>query len=375
MITTWSPTRVLLVDDIEENLIALEALVRRVGVEVSTARSARDALELCLVNDYALALLDVNMPDMDGVQLAELMRGSTRTKNIPIIFVTAAYEPQRVFQGYDAGAVDFLFKPVDPRILHHKIATFVALYEQKQQLAGQLDQMERLHAQLSESMRMHETFVASLNHDLRAPLHTISVGLSMLENLPGAEEREVVRRVEAAADRMNSMIDQLYDLARTRIGSGLALDLAPADLQEVMTGVVQEADLRRGTQKLELAVAGETRGTWDVSRLSRMAANLISNGLTHGDKNGTITVAVDGGLPDTVTLSVTNPGTIPSELLPQIFEPFRRGKRSKHGLGLGLYIVNQIASAHGGTVNVTSEAGITRFLVTLPRLTEPTAAT
>ena len=375
MITTWSPTRVLLVDDIEENLIALEALVRRVGVEVSTARSARDALELCLVNDYALALLDVNMPDMDGVQLAELMRGSTRTKNIPIIFVTAAYEPQRVFQGYDAGAVDFLFKPVDPRILHHKIATFVALYEQKQQLAGQLDQMERLHAQLSESMRMHETFVASLNHDLRAPLHTISVGLSMLENLPGAEEREVVRRVEAAADRMNSMIDQLYDLARTRIGSGLALDLAPADLHEVMTGVVQEADLRRGTQKLELAVAGETRGTWDVSRLSRMAANLISNGLTHGDKNGTITVAVDGGLPDTVTLSVTNPGTIPSELLPQIFEPFRRGKRSKHGLGLGLYIVNQIASAHGGTVNVTSEAGITRFLVTLPRLTEPTAAT
>lgn len=368
MITTWSPTRVLLVDDIEENLIALEALVKRVGVDVSLARSAKDALELCLVNDYALALLDVNMPEMDGVQLAELMRGTARTKDIPVIFVTAAYEPQRMFQGYDAGAVDFLFKPVDPRILHHKVATFVSLYEQRQQLTAQNEHLERMSVQMTESLRMHETFVASLNHDLRAPLHTISVGLSMLDDV-GPDHKEIVRRVESAADRMNQMIDQLYDLARTRVGSGIHLDAKEANLQELVSGVVQEAELRGGGKTLELTVTGDPAGVWDAARVSRVAANLITNALTHGDKEHPVVVNVDGTRADDVTISVKNGGVIPEELMPKIFEPFRRGSKSKHGLGLGLYIVNQIATAHGGEVKVTSERGITNFEVRLPRRT------
>src|SRR6185312_10736222 len=104
------PIKYLLVDDLEENLIALEALLRRDGVEILKASSGREALELLLAHDVALALLDVQMPEMDGFELAELMRGAERTRHVPIIFVTAAtHEPQRVFQAYDAGAVDFLF--------------------------------------------------------------------------------------------------------------------------------------------------------------------------------------------------------------------------------------------------------------------------
>ncbi len=375
MTAPGQPTRVLLVDDIEQNLTALEALVRRVGVEVSQARSAREALELCLVHDYALALLDVNMPEIDGVQLAELMRGSARTRNVPIIFVTAAYEPQRMFQGYDVGAVDFLFKPVDPRILHHKVATFVALYEQKQQLANQNVHLEQLSSQLSESLRLHETFVASLNHDLRAPLHTISVGLSMLDDLESSDHKEIVRRVESAADRMGSMIDQLYDLARTRLGSGLALEPKPTDLRELVGSVVQEAELRRGAITLELTVSGDATGVWDTTRVSRIASNLITNALQHGDPSLPVTVNVDGTRPDDVVISVRNAGVIPEDILPQIFEPFRRGKRSKNGLGLGLYIVNQIATAHGGAVTVTSANGVTNFEVKLPRRVSAPAVT
>ena len=115
-----TPVKLLLVDDLEENLLALDALLSRDDLTLLKARSGIEALELLLVNDVALALVDVQMPDMDGFELAELMRGSERTRSVPITFVTAGgRESHRIFQGYDAGAVDFLFKPIDPHILRH----------------------------------------------------------------------------------------------------------------------------------------------------------------------------------------------------------------------------------------------------------------
>src|SRR5262245_10673540 len=111
----------LIVDDAPENLVAMEGLLRRDSLELLLARSGSEALELLLKHDVALALLDVQMPVMDGFELAELMRGTARTRNVPIIFITAgARDPQRVFQGYEAGAVDFMFKPIDPHVLRSK---------------------------------------------------------------------------------------------------------------------------------------------------------------------------------------------------------------------------------------------------------------
>src|SRR6185369_16561002 len=129
----------LLVDDLEENLLALEALLRRPDLEILTARSGREALELLLVHDVALAFLDVQMPEMDGFELAELMRGSERTRHVPIIFVTAgARDQHRLFKGYDAGAVDFLYKPIEPHILRNKADVFFQLHRQKHQIAEEL---------------------------------------------------------------------------------------------------------------------------------------------------------------------------------------------------------------------------------------------
>src|SRR5579864_7358024 len=121
------PVKCLLVDDLEENLLALSALVQRDGVEILRARSGAEALEILLQdNNVALALIDVHMPEMDGFELAELMRGSERTRSIPIIFITAGTRDQeRLFKGYDAGAVDFIYKPIEPRILHNKVDVFV----------------------------------------------------------------------------------------------------------------------------------------------------------------------------------------------------------------------------------------------------------
>src|ERR1035438_7539846 len=136
---TSEPIKFLLVDDKTENLFSLEAIIRREGLEVLLARSGSDALELLLVNDVSLALLDVQMPVMDGFELAELMRGTQRTKHVPIIFVTAGpRDPQRVFKGYESGAVDFLFKPIDPHILKSKADVFFELACQRRELAKTL---------------------------------------------------------------------------------------------------------------------------------------------------------------------------------------------------------------------------------------------
>src|ERR1051325_9543135 len=129
------PIKLLSVDDVAENLIALEALLRRDEVQVMCVRSGAEALELLLVHDVAIAVVDVQMPDMDGFELAELMRGAARTKHVPIIFITAgARDPTRVFKGYESGAVDFLFKPIDPHILKHKIDVLLDLADQRRRV-------------------------------------------------------------------------------------------------------------------------------------------------------------------------------------------------------------------------------------------------
>jgi PAS domain S-box-containing protein len=148
------PAKILLVDDGEKNLLALEALLREEGVYVFKARSGSEALELMLVNDFALALLDVQMPCMDGFELAQLMRGTERTRRIPIIFLTAvATDERRRFRGYETGAVDYLLKPFDPQTLRSKVAVFIELDRQRRDLARQRDELhasaERLSAALN----------------------------------------------------------------------------------------------------------------------------------------------------------------------------------------------------------------------------------
>lgn len=147
------PIQFLLVDDIHENLVALEALLRRDGLEIHKAQSAAEALELMLVNDYALALLDVHMPETDGYELAELMRGAERTRRLPIIFVTAAeVDDTRRFRGYEAGAVDSIFKPIDPVVLKSKSEVFFQLGQQARDLARQRDEMRAIALHRDQAM-------------------------------------------------------------------------------------------------------------------------------------------------------------------------------------------------------------------------------
>ena len=355
------PVKFLLVDDLEENLVALEALLERDDLELLKARSGREALELLLVHDVALALVDVQMPDIDGFELAELMRGAVRTRTVPIIFVTAgASEEHRIFKGYDAGAVDFLHKPVDPRILRHKTETFF--------------QLERQRLQLAETLRLNETFVAAVGHDLRNPLSAIMTAAQILE-MTATDDRTklTVSRLRSSGKRMSAIIDDLFDLARVRLGGGIAIEPNDTDLLSIVHRVISEHQQTHPARRFDVQQEGGLRGSWDERRLEQVLSNLIGNAERHGVREGTITVRAKGG-GDGVVFSVNNEGTIAPELLPVLFDPFRSGreKSSREGLGLGLFIVHHVIEAHGGSIAITSseEAGTT-VVVQLPRQVEP----
>lgn len=356
----------LIVDDLEENLLALSALLEHYDVEILRARSASEALELLLVHEVALALLDVQMPDMDGFQLAELMRGSERTRSIPIIFVTAgAHEPHRVFKGYESGAVDFLHKPIDPLILGNKVSVFFQLYRQKLQLAEDL--RER-----TETLRLNEMFVAILGHDLRTPLSTILTSTELLRRAPDADTViEIADRVRNGARRMQALVENVLDLARARLAGGIPLKREDVDLAALIRASVQEQQAVAPPVRFDVRITGDVSGEWDPDRLTQVLSNLLGNALQHGESGKPVEIMADGSRPDWVSVTVSNSGCIPADALPHVFDPFAaaRRPRSRHeGLGLGLYIVRQIIAAHGGEIGVhVEQASRTVFRLSLPR--------
>ena len=359
----------LLVDDLEENLLALAALLQRDDVELLTARSGREALELLLLHDVALAFLDVQMPDMDGFELAELIRGSERTRRVPLIFVTAgARERQRVFKGYELGAVDFIYKPIEPHILQNKADVFFELYRQRQQLARELQDR-------TETLRLNEMFSALLAHDLRNPLSAVLASAELLKRRSlDPHAQEAASRILSSGTRMGLLIEDMLDLARARLAGGIIVKRQPGNFQVLVERVIREHQASAPGRLIESICVGDFTGQWDPERISQVASNLIGNALKHGDRNDRVQVHLDGAAAESISFSVANSGTIPDELRDHLFDPFRGGQRPagrSEGLGLGLYIVYQIVKAHRGTVTVdTGRDNRTVFRVEVPRSVE-----
>ena len=362
----------LLVDDVPQNLVALEALLQNEDVEILKAASGPEALELLLTHgDVALALLDVQMPEMNGFELAELIRGAERTRQIPLIFMTAgAHDQRRQFRGYESGAVDFLYKPIDPHMLLTKARVFFDLQRQKRALAFQLQQR-------TEELYFNEMFMAVLGHDLRTPLSAVLATAAILQRPLAPEKVQLLAgKAQQAGLRMQSMIEDLLDVTRARQNGGLVMLVAPGDLARQAESVVQEVRAAHPQRELLLQRSGDLHGSWDAARLSQVLANLLGNAMHHGTPGEPVELELDGSLPDAVVLRVTNGGEIPPSLLPRLFEAFRgrQDSTSEHkGLGLGLFIVHQIVQAHGGQIEAACQGGRTCFTVRLPRAPLPSA--
>lgn len=352
----------LVVDDVEQNLIAMQALLARPGVRVLTARSGPEALEVLLTQEVALALLDVQMPGMDGFELAELMRGAERTRAVPIIFLTAApRDGGRLFRGYEAGAVDFLYKPIDSSVLRSKVAVFVELFQQRQALRDSLSELERVLA-------LNEAMVAVLTHDLRTPLQAMLAGAELIRRKSADDSaRHAADGIRSSGQRMSRMITQLLDFSRIRSGT-LQLDKAPADLGALAASVLEEVRHAKPGTHIELAAQGDLNALFDADRLMQVIANLVGNAAQHGDPAVPVRVQLDGTDSGELRVEVSNGGVLPEGVKTRLFEPFRAASTSSGGLGLGLYIVAQFLQAHGGHVEGTStDDRRTVFSFRLPR--------
>lgn len=374
--------RILVVDDVPENLVAIGALLKDEDVDLVEARSGPEALEMLLEQEVALALVDVQMPEMDGFELAELMRGTTRTRHVPILFVTAgARSDERIFRGYEAGAVDYLLKPIEPLVLQNKVRTFLQLYRQRQQLGDRLNQLQQISAErqrlveeLRETLRLNELYLAALSHDLRSPLAAILASAEVLRRRSLDEPAQrTATRIQASGEAMARMIDSLLDLAQARVGGGLRLRPESVHLPELVERVLAEHRIVAPDRPVEVVADGNLRGVWDPARLHRLTSNLVGNALQHGSRFPPVQVELEGKEAETVCLRVRNGGAIDPAVMPHLFNPFRVSTaRQRGGLGLGLYSAQQIARAHGGDVVVRSspEQG-TCVEVTLLRVVEP----
>ena len=220
--------------------------------------------------------------------------------------------------------------------------------------------------------RLAEMFAGIVGHDLRNPLNAILTSAHVaLEQADLASVHSALRRVVSSGHRMQRMIDQLLDVTRIRVGSGIPLRVAPADLGALAQQVVTEINAAYPAWTIALRVTGDAAGTWDADRVLQMLSNLVGNAVHHGGPGTDVRVDVDATAADSVRIAVHNHGTIPPELLPILFSPFRIVHQKRHksgGLGLGLFVTRQIALAHGGDVSVTSSAETgTTFEVRLPR--------
>lgn len=375
------PINFLLVDDLEENLLALEALLQREGLACLKARSGDEALELLLVHDVALALLDVQMPGMDGFQLAEFMRGAERSRHIPIIFLTAGTaDRQRRFRGYEAGAVDFIQKPIEPDILRSKADVFFDLHQQRRQIMAQRDALETYADTLKTVDRNKNEFLAVLGHELRNPIMALNAGLHFLNKRRDdpSTAPEIYAQMERQVAHLSRLVDDLLDISRIDQGK-LALNKDRVSLQAFLAFAVEASRPQIDAAGHTLRVDVVDAPTWlhgDSTRLAQVVSNLLNNAAKYTPPGGRIGL-VARKVGDYAEIQVSDTGIgIPEDMRSKIFDLFAQVKspmeRAQEGLGIGLALVKQLVELHGGTIALEASApnkGST-FQVRLPVLTE-----
>jgi signal transduction histidine kinase len=423
-----STSDILVVDDTPENLVAIEAALSGLATNLVMATSGPEALRCLLQNDFALILLDVQMPSMDGIETARMIRERERTRHVPIIFVTA-YDrnDDDVLAAYRLGAVDFLFKPIDAEVLRAKASVFVelqkrtaevarqsillqnqeramherALAEQRrrieadalrarllenERLAKELAQkneelrgiqakLEDTNARLAEDDRRKDEFIAVLAHELRNPLTPIVAGLHLMEG-PQDASRDLTR-VRGAMQRQIShlvrLVDDLLDVSRITSGK-IELCREPVRLGEVIaqaTEISQPFIAQRNHTFTSRVEAGDTQVHGDPVRLAQVISNLLNNAARYTDPGGKIELLCTSDS-EGVRIDVADTGRgMGPELLPRVFDIFVQEKAGGGGLGIGLTLVRRLTEMHGGRVEAHSEGPGkgARFSVFLPRAT------
>ena len=393
MLLSEIQAKLLIVDDLPENLLALEALITREDRTVYKALSADEALSLLLQHEFAMAILDVQMPGMNGFELAELMRGTEKTKNIPIVFVSAAgREMNYAFKGYESGAVDFLHKPLDIHAVKSKVNVFVELYRQSKAMKHQVEALEQsrreqetllaqlkvTQRELEHAVRMRDDFMSIVSHEVRTPLNGLILE-TQLRKMHLARDNAAafsMDKMQAMVDRderqiqsLIRLIEDMLDVSRIRTGK-LSIRPSTFDLSHTVANLLESfaAQISAAQSQVNFTVCQSVTGQWDEFRIEQVVSNLLTNALRYGARKPVdVSVYVEGG---NAIIDVRDQGIgISEENQQRIFHQFERvaGSDVVSGLGLGLFISEQIIAAHNGTISVHSTLGEgALFRVSLP---------
>jgi len=367
---------ILMVDDRPDNLLALEAILKPLGCRLVRAHSGEEALKRLLHEDFAVILLDVQMPGMDGFETAAHIKNRDRTRHIPIIFLTAiSREVHHQLRGYDAGAVDYLAKPFEPSVLRAKVAVFVELYEKSRLLEKQSALLEerlaerdraqhalaRQATELERSNAELEQFAHVVSHDLQEPLHTVTGFLDLLAqghaDQLDAEGRLCVEKARGGADQMRQLVRDLLEYARV---STQAHPFEDVDTRVVVDQALGQLDGAVAEAGAEIAIGTLPTVRGDAFQLTQLFENLVDNALKfRGDER--LAIRIDAAARDGEWLfSVQDNGMgIDPRYAIHVFTIFQRlhGRDEYRGTGIGLAICRKVVERHGGRIWLESDVG------------------
>ncbi|MBL0219181.1 MAG: response regulator [Myxococcales bacterium] len=376
---------ILLVDDDPANLGALEAALAPLGRRLTLVRSGTEALDKLRVHDFAVIILGVAMPGMDGLETARLVRSSTRNHTTPIIFVTdVGWDHAADLRGYELGAFAFLMKPIRPEVVRGKVSVLVQLQERTLELKAKADELREAQAraherallaqrrrfetealeqemrQLTETNRRKDEFLAILAHELRNPLQPLQTAVEVLEHHP---DQPVPARIRAIVQRqvhhITRLVDDLLDVARFNAGK-LELRREPVALTLIIDEAITQCQTAITQRSHTIEIVGEALPVivdGDPVRLTQVVCNLLTNAAKYTEPGGHLTIAW-GHEDGHGFIRVTDTGRgIRPDILPRVFDMFVQERVTSDGaggLGLGLGLVKRLVELHGGTVRVTS---------------------
>ena len=349
--------KVLLVDDRDDNLVLLEAVLEPLGLDLVLAGSGAEALGALLVDEFAVVVLDVQMPDMDGFETARLIKGRERTRLVPIIFLTAiSNEPHHHLAGYQVGAVDYISKPFDADILRAKVMVFAELWRrgqlieaQRTALAEQVHDIERLNGQLERSNAILDSFAARAAEDLLEPLDALAGYLELLADrsleVSGEDDRDLVARATDLANAQRERIAALLDYADA---GAVRVDVAPVDLAAAIEEACARAGLSLGGATVQIAAGSQPEVHGDRQQLVRLLELLIDRAVRRaGASTVTVEVERDGG---GVRVRVMDDGKqITAAEAATMFDG-RTHLAIDDPAVVGLVVSRRIVERHGGTI-------------------------
>lgn len=390
--------KILAVDDRDENLLALRAILNEVETTVDTATSGNEALSMMLDTDYALVLLDVQMPGMDGFEVAELMKVNERTRYIPIIFVTAISKEQHyVFKGYKSGAVDYLYKPIEPEILQNKVNVFLELAHRQNEITIANNRLEHANSELTQykndlellvrdrtiklehakeeaelANRARSKFLNNMSHELRTPLHAMKsfvqiVGRRIKQNEFDKEKvLGFLKKHSDAAKRLEELVNNLIKLAEVS-SAHYSYQKQWHDLADVAEDAIRSLKRSRHNLKVTIHInntSSATRSCFDVDRMFQVFQHLLDNAVNASPEIGSVIIRftdseINNSHAIRVDIEDEGPG-IPENEREKVFEAFVLGSLSDTGAGgkgLGLALCKEIIEGHEGNIWVNETAG------------------